>query len=216
MTYKRHVGRIANTDERCVVVFMQIPGDPDFALIAPVDTLTPRVEQALMDILESQEGQADPTLANVLGRRLFPETGKSVLQTLHEGGVLRRVSINSVMMLPQPNMPIPLRTVIEKVGGAAALSPTAVSDDTATSDTKYNPHTANAQALSDESRAGIARNLLMEADDLEAIARAKRAQAYSYAPELQPRADVEKVVQTNIEAPVKKTARKKTGKVANG
>lgn len=178
---KRHIGKLVNTDQRCVVVYMQIPGREDHALIVATDHMHPRFEQAVMEILESPEGQADPVLANVLARRLMPESGKSVLQAMHEMGILTPVHVDRVIMLPQPNMPFPLRQIIEGMGNTLPKV-----DDSIEPQPKFNPHTANTQAMSDENRAAIARNLLVEADLLEGDAKRKREQAYAYAPELRP------------------------------
>jgi hypothetical protein len=176
---KRHIGKIKNTDQRCVVVFMQIPGKEDHALVVSTDNLPPRFEQALMDIVESTEGQADAVLANVLSRRLLGDTGQPVLQALHESGFLRTVHIDQVVMLPLPNMPFPLRQIIIDMGGTAPVSmePQAVAE-------KFNPHTTNADAADAQTKLGLARGLLIEAEMLEGDARRKREQAYRYAPEL--------------------------------
>lgn len=181
---KKHIAKLVNTDQRCVVVFMQIPGDHSHALIVSTDNLTPRFEQALMEIVESQEGQADAVLANVLNRRLLPDTGENVLVALHNGGLLRRVHRDQVIMLPQPNMPIPLRRLIEMMGGEA---PEPSAEHPPIPEEKYNPHTQNQRAMSEEERQGIARNLIVEAEDLEAIAREKRERAYTFAPEFAPK-----------------------------
>lgn len=177
---KRHIGKLANTDQRCVVVYMQIPGREDHALIASTDSMPPRFEQAVMEILESQEGQTDPVLANVLARRIMPESNMSVLQAMHEMGILVPVHIDRVVMLPQPNMPFPLRHIIEGMGNTLPK----ISESVEPQAQKYNPHTANAQAISDENRMAIARNLIIEAEMLESDARRKREQAYAYAPSL--------------------------------
>lgn len=191
---KRHIGRLVNTDQRCVVVYMQIPGREDHALIASTDSMHPRFEQAVMEILESPEGQSDPVLANVLARRLMPESGKSVLQAMHEMGILTPVHVDRVVMLPQPGMPFPLRQIIEGMGNTLPKI-----DDTIEPQPKYNPHTVNTQALSDENRVAIARNLLVEADLLDGDAKRKREQAYAYAPELRP---ADPVAAAPVAAPV--------------
>lgn len=180
---KKHIAKLTNTDQRCVVVFMQIPGDRSHALIVSTDTLPPRFEQAVMEVVESAEGQADPVLANVLNRRLLPDTGENLLTALHHGQLLRRVHIDQVIMMPRPNMPISLRKVIDLMGGEA---PEPSAEHPEIDDAKFNPHTQNTAAMASEERVGIARNLLMEAADLEHVARQKREKAYAVAPELAP------------------------------
>lgn len=191
---KRHIGKLTNTDQRCVVVYMQIPGREDHALIASTDSMPPRFEQAVMEILESQEGQTDPILANVLARRIMPESNMSVLQAMHEMGILVPVHIDRVVMLPQPNMPFPLRHIIEGMGNTLPK----ISESAEPQAQKYNPHTANAQAISDENRMAIARNLIIEAEMLENDARRKREQAYAYAPSLGASAEPTLVVSSPV------------------
>jgi hypothetical protein len=176
---KRHIGRIKNTDQRCIVAFMQIPGKEDHALVIPTESLPPRFEQSLMEIVESQEGQSVQDLGNVLGRRLLSDTGKNVLQTFHESGLLQRHPVDNVIMLPRPNMPFPLRQILEQMGKKIEAVPV---DDPAT--VKYNPYANNQEAAKAENALVIAKNLIFEAEMLEGEARRKREEAYRQAPEL--------------------------------
>lgn len=180
---QRHIGKLRNTDQRVVVAFMQIPDREDHALIISTDSLPDRFEQALMDVVESQEGQSDPVLANVLSRRLLPDTGENLFQALHNRGLLNAVHVDQVIMLPQPNMPFPLTEVLNKMGKTVQTRDPSVSDEALN---KFNPALNNIKARTSEERLGIAGNLIAEAEDLENVARAKREQAYSVAPELRP------------------------------
>ena len=182
---KRHVGKMVNTDQRVVVAFMQIPGREDYALVIPTDTLPTRYEQAVMEILESPEGQAAETFADVLHRRLMPDNGKPVLQALHEGKMLKDVPVANVMMLPQPNMPFPLSSVLESMGRKIPVSATPQPNYAVE---KYNQIQVNQRIEGVENRRAVAQNLLIEADMLEGEARKKRERAYSVAPEMAPRA----------------------------
>ena len=210
---KRHIGKIRNTDQRIVVVFMQIPGRTDHALVVSTDNLPPKFEQAMMDVVESAEAQGEPTLGTVLSRRLFADSGRSLLETLHNAGLLRAVHVDQVIMLPQPNMPFPLRKIIEQIGDTSALTtPSPVADD------KFNPHTNNVQARSGEEKAAIARNLLIEAEMLQAEADRKRAQADAVAGvQAAPKPTVAEVVaptlvETVAEKPAPKSRKKTTRK----
>jgi hypothetical protein len=181
MNMLRHVGKIANTDERCVIAFMQIPQRENHALVIPTDTLPPRFEQAVMDIVRSAEGQNEETLAVALSRRLMPDTGKDIFATLHENRMLRAVPIEQVLMLPMPNQPIRLTDILEQMGRL----PTNQSLHGERIE-KFNPHMSNLEAGKSEQKRGIAQNLLVEAALLEADAHRKREQAYSYDPSLRP------------------------------
>jgi hypothetical protein len=210
---KRHLARIANTDQRIVVVFMQIPDREDHALVVSTDNLPPRWEQALMSVVESPEGQGDPNLGNVLARRLMPDTTDTVLQSLHQAGLLIPVPVNNVIMFPEPNRPFALRQILQAMGKvlpdeyaavdalneAKSAKATAPSQprtspvgqhktpvDPFANQEKFNPHTSNHNAQASENDIGIANGLLMEAQMLEQDAANKRERAYQHAPHLRP------------------------------
>lgn len=228
---KRHIGKNIKTDQRCVVAFMQIPGRADHALVVGMDNLPDRIEQALISILESPEGQGTNTLATVLGRRILPETGKTMMETLHDYGFLMAVPIDNIVMLPYPNMPFPLRKIVEDMAAqnpnqqeplpvqqpTQQAQPEPVQPQAQPTD-KFNPYGQTQQLETNERNVGIANMLLAEARDLEAIASSKREEAYRYEPSLRPRAIAptplaEPVVQTILveDAPkAKKPRAKKT------
>lgn len=184
---KRHIGKMTNTDQRCVVVYMQIPGRESHSLVVGTDNLPLSIESYLMQVLESPEGQADPTLANVLGRRTMPDTGVNLLQTLHNVGLLQAIPIDNIVMLPMPNMPIPLRQIITDMGGKvpeADAPPEAPLNERE----KFNPYGQTQQTETSNQNRGIASNLLVEANLLEQEAQRKRDQAYQYDPTLRPQA----------------------------
>ena len=184
MEMLRHVAKVANTDQRCVVVFMQIPGREDHALVVPIDNLPPRMEQAVMDVLQSPDGQNEETFANALSRNLMPDTGKDILQTLHSNNRLVPVPISQVLMMPRPNQPVKLSTILEQLGRLPDQQSRGLMEDYAVN--KFNPHQHNQQAESSEQSRNIARNLLVEAEMLESDARRKREQAYGYDASLRP------------------------------
>ena len=177
--FTRHVGKMANTDQRIVIAFMQIREKPDHALVIPVDNLHPRFEQAIMDVLHTSEGQQPGPFALVLGRHRMPDTGETILEALHRQGKLQAVPVHQVLMLPAPNMPMKLSTILEQQG----LMQQQVDPNYETE--KFNPHLNNQRAETSENVRAAARNLLREAEDLEAIANSKRAQAYTKDPSLQ-------------------------------
>lgn len=180
---QRHIGKLRNTEQRCIVVFMQVPGREDHALVVVTDGLNNRIEQSLMSIVESNEGQHEQDLGVVLGRRVMPDTGERVIEALHNRGLLRAVPVDQVMMLPRPNMPFPLRSIIEQMGRHIPGSTPATVQAEAE---RYNPHVHNSNALDIETKTAIARNLLAEADLLAAEVNLKREKAYAYAPNLRP------------------------------
>lgn len=181
----RHVGKIANTDQRCVVAYMQLPTPAEsFALIIPTDNLPPRTEQAVMDRLNTPEAQQAENFADVLLRHLMPDTGETILEHLHNSKKLVKVPVNNVIMLPLPNMPVKLSYILENWPGGSRLKGNQQYVDNTWENEKFNPHLNNQRAETTENARAVARGLLMEADDLENIARSKREQAYTKDPSL--------------------------------
>jgi hypothetical protein len=181
----RHVGKIANTDQKCVVVFMQIPNAEDNALVVATDNLPMRMEQAIMDHLRSAEGQQTENFYEVLSRYRMPDTGDTILAALHNQGKLQKVPVHNVLMLPEPNRPVNLAFILENWPSGNRLKK---NTDTHMLNNweppKYNQHLANQEANTTENQKMMARNIMIEAEMLEADARKKREMAYSYDPSL--------------------------------
>ena len=202
MVMKRHIGKITNTDKRCVVLFMQLQDeagnilDPDNAMIVDSDALPDRLHQPLMEIVESVEGQNTPVLATLLARRIGPDFGVDMFTALAQHNTLQKIPVDNITMFPEPNQPISLRKVLESMGKIEPRS-----EDEEAELNKFNPHTNNQNATSREEQTGIANGLLREAADLENIAAAKKAEAYKIAPSLMPKAP-------------KQTGKKKPGRPA--
>jgi hypothetical protein len=183
---KKHIAQNTDTGSRYLVALLQIPQRPDHALVIQTDGMPPRFEQTVMQIAQSNEGQAEVDLANALARRMYEDTGKTVLATLHERGLMKPVHIDKVTMFPHPAMAIPLRHVLKEMGRT-------IPGDAPEKQVveKFNPVVNNMAAASLEERLQIARNLLLQADDLQGVANRKREEAYRYAPELRPVTKVE-------------------------
>ncbi len=175
----RHVAKIANTDQRCVVAFMQIPGRTDHALVVPIDNLPPKFEQAVMDVLKTPDGQQAMPFAEALGRHRMPDTGDTILESLHKNGKLLAVPVHNILMMPRPNQPVKLSLILEQQG---LLQQHDVPSQFETE--KFNPFLNNQKADSSENARNIARNLLIEAEMLEAEAKKKRDAAYVKDPSL--------------------------------
>ena len=186
----RHVAKIANTDQRCVVAFMQIPGAEDFSLIIPTDNLPLRFEQAVMSVLESAQGQQEETFAKILSMHRMPDTGETILEALHNAKKLVKIPVANILMLPVPNQPVKLTHILENWPGGSRLKGNNPSGQQNMADhyakEKFNPHTHNQKAESNENQKAIARNLLLEAELLENDAKKKRNAAYNYDASLRP------------------------------
>lgn len=177
----KHTGKVASTGRRVVVVFPSIPEDQDNCLVVDVDALDEKYHDGLMQAVESPEGQASNKLYEVLGRKLFWD-GKNILTTLHEKGFLRRVPVDTVTLIPSPTETLPLKEF-----NAYQQMITETKQDTSIPKTTDSSTKAGAmQNPSDENdKDGIARNLLIQAEMLEADAQKKRAEAEAFSPGIQ-------------------------------
>lgn len=197
----KHIGRLKNSDRRCVVVFTQIPGRETHALVVDTDSLQPRLHDALMGVVTSKEGQSENQLSNILSRRLMPDDNVDVLNTLHYNGKLMATPIENVILYPKPNNPVPLTQVLEYLN---AKTPEKVEEIT----DKFNRIAANQQTSRDEENYSVARNLIIEAELLEDTARSKREQAYKMVPSLRAKtvvespilADMDHILKSQVEA----------------
>jgi hypothetical protein len=167
---------------------MQLPDDKEKALIIDVEALPPRYEQILLSVVDSPEGQNETDLASAMARRTVQETGNTVLTEFHRLGLMRAESIDNIILLPQPNIPYPLRDVLRQLGklDTAEVENLAQVYDNQASEVKYNPIVSNMNAAEEEKRKNHAMNFIAEAEMLESEAQRKREQAYRLAPELRP------------------------------
>ena len=177
----KHTGRVDSTNRRVVVVFPSIPEDQDNCLVVDINALEQSYHDGLMQAVESPEAQASNKLYEVLGRKLFWD-GKNILTTLHEKGFLRRVPVDTITLLPSPTETLPLKefNAYQKMVDETKEEPAI--PQTPDSSTKA----GEIQQPADENDAdGIARNLLIQAEMLEADALRKRQEAESVAPGIQ-------------------------------
>ncbi len=177
----RHLARNL-AGEQLIVSYMLLPNSTTHALVTKVDTVPVHIQRALISLLESPEAQRSESLADVLGRRTFADSGKNMLQVLHETKNLMSLPIDEINMTPTANALVPLREVL------VAMKRLPNPAQTAQDSKGFNPHTYNQQADASGENVGVARNLIIEAEMLEHDAAMKREKAYALAPSLAPRA----------------------------
>lgn len=106
-TMVKHVGRIKNTDRKCIVVFRYIYdekgtiSDKDHCLVVDADALPDMFNQAMIDTVNSTEGQNTLNFFEVLARRTFSD-GRNMLATLDATGRLTKYHTNDIVMVPHP------------------------------------------------------------------------------------------------------------------
>lgn len=212
MDYK-HVGKTINTDRRCVVVFREVPDEPENCLIVDTDGLPDWMHDDVINAVQSPGAQATGNFYEYAQRAMFTD-GTNMLQALHSKGLLRKQPTSNVVMCPNNSVTVnlaELNTIIrEQNGGKPAVTapvdenvmPMAVNNqanavdqanaylDTTTESevvaeaVPAAPVTAENGVLDD---AAIAKGMISQAEAYEEEARQLKEQAYEMDPGLKPR-----------------------------
>ena len=184
MTTLKHVGKYG--EKPCVVVFREVPNEPDNCLIVETTTLEDQKHDELMNVVQSLEAQESNEISEVLSRRQFPD-GSNILNDLHFTKKLVKVASNLVYLTPTPTDKIALSDVnseIRKIdeGTNPPLN------------TEVNPDTLLAEQVQDGSTSSQAQGLLQQAELIEGDAKAmmqdaeaKKQAAYELDPSLAPK-----------------------------
>jgi len=207
----KHIGQIANTGRRCVVVFREIYDDKGnviddkHCLVFETDTLPDAEHQDLMKIIESEPAQSASELYNVLARTRLG-SGIIALNWLVSSQRLRKFPTNNVMLTPDSNTVIGLDKInkivkMQQSGASQQDIETVLQDDTDLPPRQINqvvndvddsvvvpdtatPETGGEGVLDD---AAIATNYIAQAESFEAQAKELREQAIVLDPSLAPK-----------------------------
>jgi hypothetical protein len=182
----KHVGKIG--EKPCVVVFREVPNEPENCLIVESNSLTDQKHDDLMNVVQSAEAQESNNIADVLSRRQFTD-GSNMLNDLHFSKKLQKVSVDLVFLTPTPSDKVSLKEVNAEInkleGGYTPPKTDPVSVDT-------QPISESAEAVAPD--ASVAESLLVQAELLEQDAKAllddaesKKSEAYKLDPSLKPK-----------------------------
>lgn len=187
MAFHRHVGKIKSTSQRCLVVFRQVPDEPDSCLVTITDQLPDRYHTDIVNGVESISAQNELEFASYAARTPL-STGENMLSWLHGQGRLKKISCDDVTMLPAPNQVISLKELNEHLDNikkenepnkpADPVQPATVPEQADTQGT--------GSAIGDRQ---LAKNLLSQALTYEKEVIRLREQAYEIAPNLKPKED---------------------------
>jgi len=184
MAVLKHVGKYG--EKPCVIVFREVPNEPENALIVETTSLDDQKHDELMNIVQSLEAQESNEISEVLSRRQFPD-GSNVLNDLHFSKKLIKVASNLVFLTPTPTDKIALADVNKEIkkldeGTNPPLN------------TEVNPDTLMEQQIDESSVNSQAEGLLAQAELIEGDAKAmmedakaKRQAAYDLDPSLVPK-----------------------------
>lgn len=103
----KHIGRMKNTGAKVIVVFRTLPGESGSALVLGTSALSDSYHDALMALLESDQGQEINEFGEIMFIRRFPD-GRPMLSACQADGRLQKVATDNVIMMPTPTEDIPL------------------------------------------------------------------------------------------------------------
>lgn len=181
----KHVGQLVNTQKRCVVVFRELPDDPNSCLVVDTDALPDWMHDDVINAVESPGSQSSANFYEYAQRSVFTD-GSNMLQTLHARGLLLKTATNNVMMLPNTEVKIrldELNTLIREQNPEA--NDVMMSDDQVQMAGKDTAEATSTQPEPQDDTA-MAKTLLAQAKTFEAEAKNLKEQAYEMAPELKP------------------------------
>jgi len=183
---------LTNTGKNVVVVYMQLPGDPNHALVVDTDALPDNYNDSLRRVVESTEGQQSENLAEVLARRMSPDgSNTTLLNKFHQAGRLQKVPTSLVSMTPRKGVRWPLTEVLQAMDSMKQSTPDGFDDldpetraAVAADLKKFNVHANNIEGEARADRKDEAIGLIRQAELLEADAQNIRERAYRMDPSL--------------------------------
>jgi hypothetical protein len=103
----KHIGKMKNTGAKVIVVFRSLPGDSGSALVLPTATLPDAWHDAIIQLVDSDQGQDINEFGEIMFIRHFPD-GRPMLLALQQDNRLQKVPTDLVQMTPTINAAIPL------------------------------------------------------------------------------------------------------------
>ena len=200
----KHVGQVANTGLKCVVVFREIYDengnvtDPNHCLIVETERLPDMEHDDIVRVVESDSAQTANQFYEVAHRSMFSD-GINMLTKLHNRGYLKKYPTNQILMTPNSSTSVALSEVneiIKKQSTGMSESDIANSmvDDTDSpprTSTTLSPSQTIDQAVPTSESAmddtALAQTMLDQATTYEAEVTRLREEAYAMAPSLKPK-----------------------------
>jgi len=111
--FMRHVG-MDHLGNKLIIVFRELPDDPNSALVVFSNTLSEMYHDQLLRVVDSDDAQKEMDLYPVLTRRNFGD-GAVMLNALHGKGLLKKIDVDQVKVVPMPNRSEELRTINNQI-----------------------------------------------------------------------------------------------------
>ena len=184
MAVLKHVGKYG--EKPCVVVFREVPNEPENCLIVETTSLEDQKHDDLMNVVQSLEAQEANEISEVLSRRQFTD-GSNMLNDLHFTKKLIKVASDLVFLTPTPTDKIALAEVNKEINKLETGSNPPLN-------TEVNPDVVMENQISESSAKSQAEGLLVQAELIEKDAQvmlqdaeAKKQAAYELDPSLAPK-----------------------------
>lgn len=204
MANLKHIGKVANTGLKCVVVFREMYDengtviDPDHCLIVETGRLPDMEHDDIIRVVESRSAQESQEFYTVAQRSLFSD-GTNMLGMMSKKGYLKKYPTTQINLTPNNSTSIALsevNTVLRKQ--ARGMSDTDISnsmvDDTDSpprGQTSLMQTTANDEPQSSGETVlddtALAQQMLTQASTYELEVKRLREEAYNMAPNLKPK-----------------------------
>jgi len=181
----KHVGSVG--DKPCVVVFREVPNEPEYCLVVETGTLEDQKHDDLINVVSSLEAQESNDISEVLARRQFTD-GSNMLNELHFGKKLTKVAVNMVNLTPTPGQFVPLEDVNKEIRKLNEGTNPPLSTEIADSQ----PESVNdplSSASPEFAKTLMYEASLLERDSKQMLVEAdlKRKEAYALDPSLEPK-----------------------------
>lgn len=159
----KHVG--IHGDRKVAVMFRQVPNDTENCLVVYTEALPEDTRQAVISCVESANGQNSASLADAAANHKTVQ-GESLLNTLHVGNFMNKVSTSEIMLTPNEATKVSLAEVNKAMGDVQPVAPsTAPAQPGALSDDQI-AASLRSQAATMQKEA---ERLLKEADELHPL-----------------------------------------------
>lgn len=189
----KHVGQVINTQKRVIVVFREIPDEPESCLVVDTDAAPDWMHDDLITAVESNGAQASANFYEYAQRSVFTD-GSNMLTTLHEQGRLNKHPTKNIAMTPNNSVSVNLAELNTMIATETGGAPVVVPDDTEFGNAGMDAvpdinaiaqATPEAEAVVNDG--DLAKNMLAQAEGFLAEAETLKAQAYDLDPSLKPK-----------------------------
>ena len=189
MPFTKHVGRIVSTQQKVVVMFRQVPDEPENCLLVDVQGLSDDMHNDLMNEVESAQAQEKDEFADHAHTHFFRD-GRKMLETLHQEQKFIKLETFKVMMTPDANTNIRLDELNKQLGAIKAnpniteaefnRSANIIDEVTVGDEAKPATVTEKDDGVLDDF--ALAKGYVTQAEGMETEAKKLREQAYDLIP----------------------------------